>query len=502
MSANVTGGPSDWRANLDELALGAGHLREATEHTMRLAGDAMLAGGLLSGVTIMTPQGPLIAANTFELSASLMGMRAQVEALTHGVEYAVAAYLEAEAQISNLLTLAVTPSAVVLSVLGATTALDIPNDMYMLAIRGTTSYLWSPVETAFSAADRFVPGTKFAMGHAIGWMFGLEQNIWDMPPTQRTYGMLAHALEQHGLMQLAPYDIENVTQAPAADGWQDRNALQAHGSTKSMQLLKDYAYEPDTVTVAKMTQPDGSEAYALMYSGTTPLGDDSGPLGLLHQENAFGATGVVESVAADSVHVEDATLEILEQAGVPAGATIIPMGYSQGGTHAMNIAMSDKMKARYSIPDVLTVAAPTGHRRTDDLSTNFVHIEHEHDKVTALTGAKNEGRVNRTTIEVTGYPDLEIKAGVFGLEHNFEVIDHQLGEALQDPEVAGATQIPLRNLETKMSADVAVQQFRLERQPATPTQHPFAHPGAFDQEPKKIISIRPLHEWMTAAVGK
>ena len=74
-------------------------------------------------------------------------------------------------------------------------------------------------------------------------------------------------------------------------------------------------------------------------------------------------------------------MQILEQAGVPAGATIIPMGYSQGGTHAMNIAMSDKMKAKYAIPDVLTVAAPTGHRRTDDLSTNFVHIEHQHDKV-------------------------------------------------------------------------------------------------------------------------
>ena len=46
MSANVTGGPTHWRANLDELGLGAARLREATEQTMRLAGDAAAAGGM------------------------------------------------------------------------------------------------------------------------------------------------------------------------------------------------------------------------------------------------------------------------------------------------------------------------------------------------------------------------------------------------------------------------------------------------------------------------
>ena len=502
MSANVTGGPTHWRANLDELTLGAARLRNATEQTMQLAGDAMMAGGILTGVTIMTPQGPLIGGKTLELSTGLLGMQAEVEVLTYGVEFAVAAYLQAEEQITNMMTLAVTPSAVVLSVVGATTDLNVPNDVYELAVRGTTSFLWSPVETAFSAADRVVPGSKFAMGHAIGWTFGLDQNIWELAPTQRTFGMLAHTLEQFGLMQLAPYDVENITHLPGHDGWQERESLETYGSTKAMQLLKDYAYEPDTVTVAKIVQPDGSEAYTVIYSGTTPLADDSGPLGLLEQENAFGATGVVESVAADSVHVEEATMQILEQAGVPAGATIIPMGYSQGGTHAMNIGMSEKMKAKYAIPDVLTVAAPTGHRRTDDLSTNFVHIEHEHDKVIALTGASNEGRINRTTIEVKGYPDREVPPGVFGPEHNFEVIDQQLAEALNDPEVARAAQIPLHNLEEKMDGTVAIQQFHLDRQAATPPQHPLAAPGAAGQDPKKIISVRPLHEWMTVAATR
>src|SRR5699024_12150620 len=91
-----------------------------------------------------------------------------------------------------------------------------------------------------------------------------------------------------------------------------------------------------------------------------------------------------------------------EQAGVPAGATVIPMGYSQGGAHAMNVGVGQKMKSKYEVSDVLTVAAYTGHRRTDDMNTNLVHVEHEHDKVPALTGASNEGRLNRTTIEVEG----------------------------------------------------------------------------------------------------
>src|SRR5699024_2995655 len=158
-------------------------------------------------------------------------------------------------------------------------------------------------------------------------------------------------------------------------------------------------------------------------------------------------TGVVEAVAAESVHVETATMQILEEAGVPSGATIIPMGYSQGGMHAMNVALSKKVTDKYEVSDVLTVAAPTGHRSTDDMSTNFVHIQHQHDKVTALTGASNEGRLNRTTVEVHGYPDEDVEAGVFGPEHNFSVLDQQLATALADPEVARATEIPFSNIE-------------------------------------------------------
>src|SRR5690625_6220315 len=88
MSARVTGGPTHWRANLDELALGVAQLREATDQTMRLAGDAAVAGGLLAGVTLMTPQGPIIGSNTVGISTGLISMRTEVEALSAGVEFA------------------------------------------------------------------------------------------------------------------------------------------------------------------------------------------------------------------------------------------------------------------------------------------------------------------------------------------------------------------------------------------------------------------------------
>src|SRR5690625_5706026 len=106
MSGRVTGGPSHWRANLDVLTLGAGHHRQATVDTLRLAGEATVAGGLLAGVTIMTPQGPLIGVNTVKLSTGLIAMRAEVELLSKGVEHAVAAYLEDGVQITNLVTVA------------------------------------------------------------------------------------------------------------------------------------------------------------------------------------------------------------------------------------------------------------------------------------------------------------------------------------------------------------------------------------------------------------
>src|SRR5690625_7525611 len=145
MSGKVTGGPTHWRANLDELTLGAGHLRQATADTLRLAGEATVAGGLVAGVTIMTPQGPLIGVNTVKLSTGLIAMRAEVELLSKGVEHAVAAYLEAEAQITNLATTAAPPAAVGLRVIGATTDVNVPSDVYELDIRGAKGYPGCPI---------------------------------------------------------------------------------------------------------------------------------------------------------------------------------------------------------------------------------------------------------------------------------------------------------------------------------------------------------------------
>lgn len=492
MSANVYGGPSSWRANLDDLTRGTAELQAATQETMRLAGDALLAGGLLSGITLLTPQGPLLGAHTVQLSAGLLGLRADVAALSHGVQASVAAYLAAEAHISTAFDALATPGAVMLSLLGATTSLNVPNDAYEIAIRGTTTALWLPVEGAFNALNTTVPGAKYVAGHAIGWMLGLEQSVWEVPPTRRTFGMLAQTMEHLGLIQLAPYAVTNVTPEPGGDGWQVRAPIEQTDSLHSMALLHDYAYEPNTVTIARITQPDGAEAYAVLYSGTTPLGEDAG---FFAHQDAFGVVGVVESVAADSVYVAEATHTMLEQAGVPAGATVIPMGYSQGGTHAVNVALSPAMSATYDIADVLTVAAPTGHRTTEDFDTNFVHIEHEHDKVTALVGAQNEARLNRTTIEVHGYPAHDVEAGVFGPEHNFGLISQQLGTALEDPKIAAATAIPLRSVEAKMSGTVAVQQFQLDRQQAVPARHPQTAPTGTPGGKHRVIGLRPFPQW-------
>ena len=88
------------------------------------------------------------------------------------------------------------------------------------------------------------------------------------------------------------------------------------------------------MTIAGSSQPDGSDAYAVMYPGTTPLGDDSGPLGALHDDAAFGATGVVEAVAADSAHVEEATLQMLAQAGVAGAEDLFRRECAKAGMHA------------------------------------------------------------------------------------------------------------------------------------------------------------------------
>ncbi|MDN6490574.1 MAG: hypothetical protein L0K41_09260, partial [Yaniella sp.] len=252
--------------------------------------------------------------------------------------------------------------------------------------------------------------------------------------------------------------------------------------------------------VAKIQQQNGTDAYAVIYPGTTPVGEDGGVLGALADNAAFGIAGFVESSAADSPHVENTTLDILEHAGVPVGATVIPMGYSLGGAHAMNVGLGQKVRAKYEVSDVLTVAAYTGHRSTDDMSTNLVHVEHEHDKVPALTGASNEGRLNRTTIEVEGYPDEEIDAGIFGAEHNLGLINGQLSKALEDPEVQHATEIPLGKIEQKMGGPVAVQQFHLDRQKVPPTRPPNGPAHGVEAgrtKPQRILGARPMEQGLT-----
>src|SRR5699024_4617577 len=127
MSASVIGGPSHWRANLDELGLGLGHLQDATDQTMRLAGEATVAGGQLAGVTLMTPQGSSIVANALAVFGGLVAMRAEVEMMKAGVDYSVQAYLTAEQQITSVVDAALTPMAAVLSSVGVTTDLNMPN---------------------------------------------------------------------------------------------------------------------------------------------------------------------------------------------------------------------------------------------------------------------------------------------------------------------------------------------------------------------------------------
>src|SRR5699024_3508322 len=112
----------------------------------------------------------------------------------------------------------------------------------------------------FSGLDMMVPGSKYVIGNVVSWAWGADENLWDIPPTQRTIGMLAHSFGHFGLLILAPYDTKNITEQPGADGWQQRELLDGDRSTSAMELLQDYAYDHDTVTVAKLAQPDGSRS--------------------------------------------------------------------------------------------------------------------------------------------------------------------------------------------------------------------------------------------------
>lgn len=146
---------------------------------------------------------------------------------------------------------------------------------------------------------------------------------------------------------------------------------------------------------------DGGKAYVVVIPGTQLHGEEA-------DRNPFGLSGIVDGIGNSSGNVNRAVLEALKATGAEEGATVVGVGYSQGGIHAMNLAANKDFLGEYDLKYVLTAGSPVaGITPLADVST--LHLEHRADWVPGADGAANRDARNQVTVTMTN--DLYVQIG-------------------------------------------------------------------------------------------
>jgi hypothetical protein len=83
--------------------------------------------------------------------------------------------------------------------------------------------------------------------------------------------------------------------------------------------------------------------------------------------------------------------------GAEENASVILMGYSQGGMHAMNLANSGSLPEKYSVELVVTAGSPV-EREEAPAETSFLHLAHTWDFVPHADLLPQEDRRNQVSV--------------------------------------------------------------------------------------------------------
>jgi hypothetical protein len=178
------------------------------------------------------------------------------------------------------------------------------------------------------------------------------------------------------------------------------------------------------------------KAYVVVIPGTQPGSELGG-------DNPFDVAGIGEGLGYGSAEVNAAVLRAVHAAGAEQGASVVTVGYSQGGIHAMNLAADERFRAEYNVKYVLTAGSPVGNIHPD-AGTSTLHLEHRQDWVPGSDGAATPDARNRVTVTLTNdasTPDGE-DAGL-GPGHRLSNYTEgaRLVAASEDPSLVASTAV-------------------------------------------------------------
>ena len=113
--------------------------------------------------------------------------------------------------------------------------------------------------------------------------------------------------------------------------------------------------------------------------------------------NWMDVYGVADAYAGGSARAGEGLAQALELAGVPEGATVVFVGYSAGGMHAVNMTGHPDVTSRWRVGGAVTVGAPGGSL-TPRPGTPVLSLQRETDVMTGLDGGPNAASTDWATV--------------------------------------------------------------------------------------------------------
>ncbi|MCO4254299.1 hypothetical protein NG696_03400 [Pseudarthrobacter sp. HLT1-5] len=180
----------------------------------------------------------------------------------------------------------------------------------------------------------------------------------------------------------------------------------------------------------------GQKAYVVVIPGTQTGGEMGGV-------NPFDEAGIVEGLGHSSAEINAAVFQALQAARAEKGASVVAVGYSQGGIHAMNMAADDLFLNEYDMKYVLTAGSPVGGI-VPDADVTALHLEHRQDWVPGTDGTPNPDARNRVTVTLNS-PVTTPEGGEFGIGPGHNLNNYQgaarLVAASDDPSLMASTAV-------------------------------------------------------------
>ncbi|MBB6405619.1 hypothetical protein [Arthrobacter sp. AZCC_0090] len=241
----------------------------------------------------------------------------------------------------------------------------------------------------------------------LGWRGATEGVVRDLTRMlELMMGLPPVAANLAGAM-IGPTDVGAVLRAiaatPALAFLRPRSIDVGRGETvtKSVDLsAAGMLRELDSVSASSegeievvQLDKDGERTWVVLIPGTQPGNPPGG-------SNPLDEAGIAEALGYDSTETSKAIRQALLEAGAAAGETVVAVGHSQGGIHAMNLSQDKAFLAEYNLKFVVTAGSPVGGI-TPQAGIGSLHLEHEQDWVPGADGKANADTKDRVTVTMT-----------------------------------------------------------------------------------------------------